>query len=160
MTPSLTHPRECSDRDLSALLRDATGPVVVESHHGGWERPWRGLSPADWRELGRELGEHVTGATIETRGNRESAARHGLEVIPVVLIFVAGEVVARFTGSVPVAKVIEAVRAAQLRVRTLAAARAELETASASRDVLSPPVRSVLRRRTGTAARRSLARAG
>jgi thioredoxin-like negative regulator of GroEL len=151
MERTTSEPRETSDRELPALLRRSTGPVVVESYHAGWERPWRGLSADAWDELARE---RVVRATLETGKNRELAARYGLEVIPTVLVFAGGEVVARFTGSVRVADVIEAVRAALHRAQTLETARRELDGAG---DVLMP-VRSLLRRRTNEA--RSLARAG
>lgn len=151
--------RETSDRELPALLQRSARPVVVESYHAGWEKPWRGLSAQAWSELLREFGERVEGAVLETGANRDAAVRYGLEVIPSVLVFAGGEVVARFTGSVRVTDVSAAVHAALRRARNLESARLELETAGTSKDVLSP-ARSILRRRTSADAERALARAG
>ncbi len=156
LAPELA-PRALGDRDLPALLHRAREPVVVESHFAGWDRPWRGLSAEGWQELLREFGERVNGAVLETGANRELAVRFGLEVIPTVLVFSAGEVVARFSGSVRVAEVIAAVRAALARERTLESDRRELAAASEGRGVLTP-LRSVLRSRAEPEP--SLARAG
>lgn len=152
-------PREYGDHDLPALIHRSAEPIVVESHYAGWQAPWRALSADAWRELLREFGERVNGACVETGANRELAVRFGLEIIPTVLVFHQGEVVARFTGRVRVEDVIAAVRAALHQAHTLESAREELEAVSASRDVLSP-VRSLLRRRTSEPAAATLARAG
>jgi thioredoxin-like negative regulator of GroEL len=152
-------PRESSDPELAALIRRTAEPVVVESYHAGWEKPWRGLSADAWRDLLREFGERVNGAVIETSKNRELAVRYELEVIPTVLVFLQGEVVARFTGRVPVASVIGAVHAALQQARTLESARQELKAAGMAKHILSP-VRSILRRRTSEPAKSNLARAG
>jgi thioredoxin-like negative regulator of GroEL len=157
--PNEIEPRETSDRELPALLQRSAEPVVVESYHGGWEKPWRGLSAQAWAELRRELGGRVQAAALETGRNRELAGRYGLEVIPTVLVFAGGEVVARFTGSVRAADVITAVRAALRRAETLESDRQELEAASSPRDVLTP-VRSILRRRSSEVPSHTLARAG
>ena len=152
-----TEPREYGDRELPSLIGRSAEPVVVESHFAGWAKPWRGLSAQGWSELLHEFGERINGARAETGSSREFAARYGLEIIPAVLVFSAGEVVARFTGSVSAAEVIDAVYAALRQAHALESASQELEAASAAKDVLSP-VRSVLRRRTNEA--QPLARAG
>ena len=151
-------PRESGDLDLPARIQRVARPVVVESHFSGWEKPWRALSAESWRELLREFGERVDSAVVETGKNRELAVRYELEILPTVLVFLGGEVVARFTGHVRAEDVIAAVRSALEEARTLQSARQELEAVSASKDVLSP-VRSLLRRRT-SASSGSLARAG
>jgi thioredoxin-like negative regulator of GroEL len=110
MKPTTFEPRETSDGELPALLRRSAEPVVVESHHAGWAKPWQALSSEARTELAREFGERVVHVTLETGANRETAVRYGLEVIPVVLVFAGGQVVARFTGSVRSADVIAAVR--------------------------------------------------
>lgn len=151
--------REFGDRDLPALILRSAEPLVVESYFAGWDRPWRGLSAEGWRELQRELGERVNGAVLETGANRELAARYGLEIIPAVLVFSGGEVVARFSGSVRVEQVLAAVKDALHKARELQSDRLELEAASDSRGLLTP-LRSVLRRRASEPAEHALARAG
>jgi thioredoxin-like negative regulator of GroEL len=146
MKPTRSEPRETSDRELPALVRRSAEPVVVESYHAGWAKPWRCLSARAWGELARELGPRVGRVVLDTRSNRETAERYALEIIPTVLVFAGGEVVARFTGSVRAADVIAAVRSAQLRAETLKSARQELEAANTAKGVLAP-VRSILRRR-------------
>lgn len=122
-------PRPTSDRDLPALLARANVPVVVESYFAGWEHPWRALSPQGWAELRRELGGRLRGALLETSANRVLASRYGLEVIPAVLVFLRGEVVARFTGSVAPREVAAAVRSALAQERERV--QDELELAAA-----------------------------
>lgn len=152
-------PRELGDRDLPALILRATEPVVVESYFAGWETPWRALSAETWHELQRELGERVNAAVVETSANRELAARYGLEIIPAVLVFSAGEVVARFSGRVRAEHVVRAVKAALSKAGALESDRLELEAASAARGVI-PSVRSVLRRRASEFPEPVLAHAG
>jgi thioredoxin-like negative regulator of GroEL len=147
MKPTTSQPRETSDRELPAQLQGTAEPVVVESYHAGWAKPWRGLADEDWRELERELGGRVGRFALETGKNRELAVRYGLEVIPTVMVFCGGEVVARLTGTTRAADVIRVVRSAKRQSHTIESARQELEAVSSSRDVLSP-VRSILRRRS------------
>jgi len=127
VTPSLLHPRECSDRTLPKLLASSDGPVVVASHFGGWE--WKALGDEAWTELETALGKRVRGVEIETGENREFATRHGLEIVPAVLVFLGGVVVARLSGRVRASQVIEAVRRAEAESRSFAAAVEELELA-------------------------------
>src|SRR5262245_42379344 len=100
---SLPVPTSHDDRSLPALIQRSSEPVVVESHFAGWSRPWRALDAGAWRELLREFGERVNGALVDTGANRAFAVRHGLEILPEVLVFLDGEVVARFRGRVRVA---------------------------------------------------------
>jgi thioredoxin-like negative regulator of GroEL len=156
MSPASSEPREYGDRDLPALIERSAEPVVLESHFAGWEAPWRGLSPEAWQDVSRALGGRIRGARVETGRNREFALRYRLEIIPAVLVFHAGEEIARFTGNTRALAVIDAVRAALQRSREAESARRELESA---RDERAGPsrVRSVLRRRANE---RALARAG
>jgi len=142
-------PLDLGDGELSALLQRSPLPVVVESHFGGWEKPWRALSDDAWRELEREFGTRVSRAAVETGKNRELAVRYGLEVIPAVLVFAGGDVVARFTGSVRVEDVAAAVRETLERARVLDVDRRELEREIAG-DVepRGAFTRTALRRRT------------
>lgn len=149
-------PREATDRSLPELLLRSAEPVVLESYFAGWERPWRALSDAAWHELFLALGERVRGTVVETGLNREFAARHGLEVIPTVLVFLRGEVVARLTGRVTTAQVVAAVRQALERARERAGVELELAAQTAVREPAAP-LRSILRRRAGAPA---LAHAG
>lgn len=165
--PSIAHlglaPRELGDRDLPALIHRASEPVVVESYFAGWDRPWRGLSAAAWHELLHEFGERVNGAVIESGASRELALRFGLEIIPTVLVFSGGEVVARFSGNVQVAEVVAAVRGALAQARALEADRRELEAFGGDvreARVALTPARTVLRYRASEAPEPSFAHAG
>lgn len=152
-------PRACDDRTLPALLARAAEPVVVASHFGGWEKPWLALEADAWRELAHEFGERVERVTVESGANREFALRHALEILPEVLVFLHGEVVARFSGKVAVAELRAAIHEALRTASSLAEATAELEASTRSREVLSP-VRSVLRHRAAPLAADDLAYAG
>ena len=116
MSPTSAQPRDVDDRELPSLIHRSAGPLVVESHHAGWASPWHALPGGAWEELAREFGRRIGVARVETGRNREFAARYGLEIIPAVLIFSAGEVVARFSGQVRLDEVIEALRDALRRV--------------------------------------------
>jgi thioredoxin-like negative regulator of GroEL len=146
---SASTPHEHDDKSLPALLHGAHEPVLVESYHGGWDRPWRVLDASGWDALARGLGERVCCAALETNANRELALRLGLEIVPELLVFLDGEVVARFRHEVEPAAVVEAVKVALHERRIRCEALGELESVGAARDVLSP-VRSVLRSRSGT----------
>jgi thioredoxin-like negative regulator of GroEL len=146
------------DKSLPALLHGASEPVVVESYHGGWDRPWRVLDGDGWDHLRRALGERVRCAALETSTNRELALRFGLEIVPELLVFLDGEVVARFRHGAEPAAVVEAVKLALHGRRIRGEALGELDGVTAARDVLSP-VRSVMRSRSGTTVP-SLSRAG
>jgi len=93
---------------------------------------------------------HRSAGPAGTRANRELTARHGLGVIPTVLVFMRGEVVARFTGTVAPEQLVAAVLAALERVRALP--RDELEPAAATSQKTSSPLRSVLDRRANSPA--------
>jgi thioredoxin-like negative regulator of GroEL len=137
-----TDPLELTDRDFAVTLARSAEPVVVEFHFAGWERPWRALGSEDWRELRREFGQRVFCATLETGAQRAAATRFGAEVVPEVLIFLEGQVVARFSGRTRAAEVSVALADALRRWRERAEASAELAVAvlPAQRET---PVRSV-----------------
>lgn len=126
-----TVPPTLDERALATLVAGATGPVVVESHWAGWEKPWRALAADDWARLAAEPGDLRT-AVIETGTSRTAAMRYGLEIVPEVLVFLEGEVVARFTGRVTAAVVLEAVRAARRDAREREMSRLELEALEAA----------------------------
>lgn len=136
-------PHEVDDRELFALIERKQGPIVLESYYEGWEHPWRALSTEDWRTLSceplsNEKCECIHTAVVETQKSRATAVRFGLEVIPTVLVFLGGEVVARFTGRVLIQDVVDAVRAARQRAWTLEASALELEAAEAAHETPSP----------------------
>lgn len=130
--PELLPPTETlSDGAFPGWVRER-GAAVVESYHGGWERPWRALDRHGWNALLCECGRDVRAAVMETGRCREFAVRYGLEVIPAVLVFQDGEVIARFTGKVEVRAVIEALKTSAARAHTLKRDLAELETVAAA----------------------------
>jgi thioredoxin-like negative regulator of GroEL len=113
MTPPLPPvPLAHDDLSLARLLESAREPVIVESHYGGWERPWRLLGADAWATLRRELGEHVQFASVDTGLARDFARRHQCEVLPELHVFLGGQAVARLHGLTTVRDVLEAVRAA------------------------------------------------
>jgi len=131
---------------LQQLIRNAEMPVVLESHFDGWEAPWRALSDEAWRELSRVFGKNIALATMETGSCRELAVQYGLEIIPTVLIFSAGEVVARLTGRVRATEVLAALEDVFERRTELEAAREKLDIQDAMNDRV-PSVRSLRRSR-------------
>jgi hypothetical protein len=142
-TPPFPGPRACDDQSLAALLRSRE-PVIIESHFSGWNEPWRALAPDDWRRLHDELGAGLGCALVDTGTNREFAVRHGLEILPEVLVLLAGDVVARFHGRVDVQDLVHAVRAARDAERSRNEALQELEVTTSGAGASK---RSLFRRR-------------
>jgi thioredoxin-like negative regulator of GroEL len=140
-------PREATDRTLPALLASSDEPVVVESYFGGWASPWRALTSVVWSEVLGELGREVRGLVVETGANRAFAERYGLEILPEVLVFQGGALVARLTGPVSAARIVAAVDTARERARQRAHEELELDALEAAH---AEPVRSILRRRAGS----------
>jgi len=145
MAPSL--PLLHDDSSLARLLQRAERPVVVASHFSGWVEPWLALEPDDWRALREAFGQDIELARIETGSNREFALRHGLEILPEVLIFAAGRCVTRLHGVVGATRVIEALRVHRRRQAVLDDARRE-GLALEERSERAPSLRSVLRQRS------------
>jgi thioredoxin-like negative regulator of GroEL len=108
------------------------GTLVVETRFDGWEKPWRALTPEDWDDLALEFGERVLLGTIDTGRNRAFASRHGAEIVPEVLVFSRGEIVARFQGSADVRAIARAVREVLRHDRVLSEASRELAATDTS----------------------------
>jgi thioredoxin-like negative regulator of GroEL len=123
-------PAPLSDRALQALIEGTTEPVIVESGFAGWDRPWRALTGADWQALERGLGPGLRVATVETGTNRATALRYGLEVIPAVLVFLEGELVARYSGRVGAPEILAGIEGARRRARERAASVREIARAA------------------------------
>jgi thioredoxin-like negative regulator of GroEL len=146
-TVQLILPHELDDASVLARVQHVEEPVVVETRFDGWERPWRALAPGHWDELAREFGERVRLETLDTGRNRAFARRHGAEIVPQVLVFLRGEVVARFHGRVPVTELVRTVREVLRRDRAIAEASLELDGAM-------PPPRVARQRSTARASSR------
>jgi len=119
-----------SDRELQALIEGTSEPVIVESSFAGWDRPWRALTGADWQALERGLGPGLRVASVETGANRATALRYGLEVIPAVLVFLEGELVARYSGRVGAPEILAGIEGARRRARERAASTREIARAA------------------------------
>ena len=160
-SPTHDGPRACNDRSLPVLLSSSSEPVIVESHFAGWSKPWRALDERAWTELQREFGERINCAIVETGACRELAQRYGLEILPEVLVFLRGQVVARFHGQVEIERVAAAVRDACRTERAHDEARQELalDARPAPEPAPSAPPVSILRRRPGAVGVAVLARA-
>lgn len=137
-------PHELDDASVFARVHHAEEPVVVETRSDCWARPWRALAARDWDELAREFGERVRLETIDTDRNRAFARRHGAEIVPQVLVFLRGQVVARLHGRVLVAELVQTVRDVLRCDRAIAEASLELEGSVR----VDSSARSVLRQRT------------
>jgi len=138
----MSQPHELADASIYARLHNAEEPLVVETRFDGWEKPWRALTPEDWDDLALEFGERVLLGTIDTGRNRAFASRHGAEIVPEVLVFSRGEIVARFQGSADVRAIARAVREVLRHDRVLSEASRELAATdtSTARSVHRTPV--------------------
>lgn len=161
MKPALTQPTH-DDRSLENLLHGSDGAdgsgadganraVVVVSHFAGWSEPWLALDEAALDEVRKALAQRATVVRVETGACRAFAQRHGLEILPEVLVFLGGKPAARLHGRVSAAKVIELVCEALRRNAAEADALRDLALADGHRERPSL-IRSVLRRRSSAGA--------
>lgn len=134
------------DRSLASLASASERPLVVASHFGGWAEPWHALEEQDWAVLRGALGRRVELVRIDSGSCREFARRHGLEVLPAVLILVGGRCVARRNGRVGAARVLEDLENLWRQQQAVAEAQREWIAAEGHPERPSA-VRSILRGR-------------
>jgi len=89
-----------TDADFSRLVLEAKTPVLVD-FWAAWCGPCRMVEPVV-EQLAQEFAERVLFAKLNVDANRATAQRYGVQSIPTLIIFHAGEEVDRVTGAQPI----------------------------------------------------------
>ena len=87
---------EFTDSNFEADVIKSTEPVLVD-FWAEWCMPCRMLAPII-EELANQYIGKVKVGKVDTDANRDTAMKFGINAIPTVILFQAGEVVHKFVG--------------------------------------------------------------
>ena len=99
-----------SDATFESEVIKATSPVVVD-FWAEWCGPCRMIAPA-LEEIAGSLGEKVKIVKLNVDENPQTAAKYGIQSIPTLMIFKAGQMASRQIGAAPKLKLEQWITAA------------------------------------------------
>lgn len=85
----MTRPRTTTDARFAFDVLRADGPVLVD-FHADWCRACQLLDPV-LDELADQWGDRIRIVKLDVERNPASAARHGVQSIPTLVLFEGGE---------------------------------------------------------------------
>jgi thioredoxin 1 len=101
---------EFDDKNFDAEVLNADGPVLVD-FWAPWCGPCRQIAPVIEQLAGENAGSIKIGK-LNVDNAPNSAQSYGVSSIPTLMIFKGGEVVERFVGVQPKARLQEAINSA------------------------------------------------
>jgi|SRR5579871_5267826 len=105
------HPVALSEADFDRQVQNSDIPVVVD-FWAPWCGPCRAMAPS-FERAARELEPHVRFAKVNTDEAGPLAVRFGIRGIPTVIIFKRGKEIARVSGAMDAARLVQWVRGNQ-----------------------------------------------
>ena len=91
--------KHVTDASFAADVLSSDKPVLVD-FWADWCGPCKMIAPS-LEEISEELGEQVTIAKLDIMENTDTAAKYGVQSIPLMLLFKNGEPVAQKLGAAP-----------------------------------------------------------
>jgi thioredoxin 1 len=88
-----------TDASFSAEVLSSDKPVLVD-FWADWCGPCKMIGPS-LEEISEELADQVTIAKLDIMENTDTAAKYGVQSIPLMLLFKNGEPVAQKLGAAP-----------------------------------------------------------
>lgn len=88
-----------TDASFAADVLNSDKPVLVD-FWADWCGPCKMIAPA-LEEISEELADHVTIAKVDIMDSTDTAAKFGVQSIPLMVLFKNGEPVAQKLGAAP-----------------------------------------------------------
>ena len=98
-------PKNINDDSFDIDVLKSETPVLVD-FWAEWCGPCKQIAPA-LEEISGELGDKLTIAKLNIDENPSSPSKYGVRVIPTLILFKGGEVVATKVGALPKSKITE-----------------------------------------------------